>query len=39
MGETRNAHKILVVKPEWRIYISKELGVDWRIILRWILGE
>jgi hypothetical protein len=29
MGETRNAYRILVGKPEGR------LGVDWMIILKW----
>jgi hypothetical protein len=34
MGEMRNAYKILVRKPERRGH-SKDLGIDWRIILEW----
>jgi hypothetical protein len=35
MGEMRNAYKILVGKPEWK----RPLGVNGRIILKWILGK
>jgi hypothetical protein len=38
MGETRNAHTILVGKPEGKRH-SEELGVDGRIILKWILRK
>jgi hypothetical protein len=34
MGDIRNAYKILVGKPERKN--SKYLGVDGRIILKWI---
>jgi hypothetical protein len=38
MGEMRNAHKILVGKPEV-INHSDDLGIDGKIILEGILGK
>jgi hypothetical protein len=38
IGEMRNAYKILVRKPEGKSPL-KDLGIDGRIILEWILGE
>jgi hypothetical protein len=38
MGDMRNACKILVRKPEGRDH-SKDLGIDEKIILEWILGK
>jgi hypothetical protein len=37
-GETRNAHRILLQSVKGRDH-SKDLGVDGRIILKWILGK
>jgi hypothetical protein len=34
----RNAYSILIGKPEGRHHL-KDLGVDGKIILEWILGE
>jgi hypothetical protein len=39
MDEMRNAHKILVGKPERTRLLGKDRGVDRRIILKWILGK
>jgi hypothetical protein len=36
MSEMRNAYRILMGKPEVRDH-SEDL--DWRIILKWILGK
>jgi hypothetical protein len=36
--EVRVAYNILVGKPEGRRPLE-DLGVDWRITLRWILGK
>jgi hypothetical protein len=38
MGETRNAHKILVGKPENNRSLRR-LRCIWEFILRWILGK
>jgi hypothetical protein len=38
MGEIRNEYKILVGKPEGKT-TSEDQGVDWRTILKWILGK
>jgi hypothetical protein len=38
MGEKRNTHKILAAKYE-RIDYVKDLGVNGKIILKWILGK
>jgi hypothetical protein len=38
MRELRNAYKILIGNPEGRDHLG-ELGVDGRIILKWILKE
>jgi hypothetical protein len=38
MGKMRNAHKIIVRKPEGKEHLE-DLGVDVRIILEWILGK
>jgi hypothetical protein len=38
LGEMRNANKILVGKPERKNH-SEDLGVDGRIILKWILRQ
>jgi hypothetical protein len=38
MGLLRNAHKILVGKPEEKRDHVEELGVVWRALLEWILG-
>jgi hypothetical protein len=37
-GEIRNAYKILVGKPEGKRPLEDE-GLDWKIILKWILGK
>jgi hypothetical protein len=37
-GEIRNAYKILVANLKGRDH-SKELGVDGRLISKWILGK
>jgi hypothetical protein len=37
-GEIRNAYKILVGEPEGK-NLSKDLEVDEKIILEWILGK
>jgi hypothetical protein len=34
----RDTHKILVGKPEGRDH-AEYLGLDWRILLEWILGK
>jgi hypothetical protein len=36
MGEMRNTNKILVGKSEGKIHLE-DLGIDGRIILKWIL--
>jgi hypothetical protein len=36
MGETRKTYNILVVKPDGKTPLE-ELGLDGRIILKWIL--
>jgi hypothetical protein len=38
MGEVRNTYSILVGKPERRDHL-KDLGIDWKLILGWILGN
>jgi len=38
MGEGRVVHGVLVGKPEGKSHWG-DLDVDWRIILRWILGK
>jgi hypothetical protein len=38
MGKLRNAYKILVEKPQGKSPFE-HLGVDRRIILKWILGK
>jgi hypothetical protein len=38
MGEMRNDYSILVEKLRGRDD-AEDLGVDWRIILEWILGK
>jgi hypothetical protein len=40
-NEIRNAHDILVAKPEGQRPLGRprDLGVDQRIILEWILGK
>jgi hypothetical protein len=38
MGKVRNAYNILVRKPERKISY-KDLGIDGRIRLEWILGN
>jgi hypothetical protein len=38
MTEMTNAYKMLLGKPEGRDH-SKDLGIDWRIILEWIFGK
>jgi len=38
MRELRNAYKILIGNPEGRDHLG-ELGVDGRIILKWILKK
>jgi hypothetical protein len=38
MGETRNAYNILVGKSEGKNHLEN-LGVDGRIILKWILNK
>jgi hypothetical protein len=38
MGEVRGAYNILVGRPEGGDHLE-DLGVDWRITLRWILGK
>jgi hypothetical protein len=38
LGEMRNAYKILIGKPEEKAD-SKDLGVEGRIILEWILRK
>jgi hypothetical protein len=38
MGKMTNAYKILVCKPEGRVE-SEDMGVDVKIILKWILGK
>jgi hypothetical protein len=39
MGEIRNAYKILVGKPERKRDHAEYLGVDGKIILKWILEK
>jgi len=36
--EMRNANRILVGKPEGKRPLWR-LGIDWRIILKWILNK
>jgi hypothetical protein len=38
MGEMRSAYKVFVRKPEGRDYLEG-IGIDGRIILKWILGK
>jgi hypothetical protein len=38
MGEMRNAYKVWSENLKGGDF-SADLGVDWRIILRWILGK
>jgi hypothetical protein len=38
VGEMRKVYKILVGKPEGKNH-SENLGLDARIILKWILGK
>jgi hypothetical protein len=38
VGDMRNAHNVLVVKPE-RKRPFKVLGIDGRVILEWIFGK
>jgi hypothetical protein len=38
MEDMRDSYKILVGKPEGRDY-SRDIGVDWRAILEWILWK
>jgi len=38
LEEMRNAHSILAGKPEGRDH-SEDLGIDKKIILKWILGK
>jgi hypothetical protein len=37
MGEARNAHILLVGKPEGRNHLG-DLGIDGRIVLKWDVG-
>jgi len=37
MGEIRNAHRILVGKPQWKRKFER-LRVDGKISLKWILN-
>jgi len=37
-GETRSAYKILVGSPKRRDH-SKNLGIEGKIILKWMLGK
>jgi hypothetical protein len=38
IGEVRNIYKTLVGKPKGKRY-AKDLGVDEKIILEWIVGR
>jgi len=38
VGDMKNGSNILVGIPEWKRALE-DIGVDWRIILEWILGE
>jgi hypothetical protein len=38
MGEMRNAYKILVGKPKGIDHL-RDLDVDWRMILKWIVKK
>jgi hypothetical protein len=38
MEETVNAYRVLAGKPERRRSLGKQ-GVEWRIILKWLLKE
>jgi hypothetical protein len=38
MGKARNAYKILLSKPEERDQL-RDIGIDWRIKLKWILNK
>jgi hypothetical protein len=38
MGDMENAYKILIGNLKGRDH-PEDLGIDWRIILKWILGK
>jgi hypothetical protein len=38
MGKTRIVHKALVGKPEGKDQ-SEDVGIDLKIILKWVLGK
>ena len=39
MGESRCVYKVLVGKPEGNSPLKKKLGLEGKIILRWIFGK